>query len=297
MLGRNFKRGRRGGTIKGWLAAVVCVSFVFSCISCGSGFYGTNSRSVTGILGALEEEVSVLEKQLLDKREEEIRRMRFVSGKLRGREVVIAKTGIGKVNAAMVTTLLLERFRPSEIIFTGIAGGINPELLPGDVVIGERTAQHDLGMLSPDGLINRGEISPVTGERNPVFFEADERLLGLAERAAEEVGLGPIETREGKRVPKIIKGVIVTGDIFAASTAKSIELREKLRADAVEMEGAAVAQVCYEFGVPCIVIRSISDKAGEESLAELDEYLDVAAGNAAALTAELVECLGRQKGF
>jgi adenosylhomocysteine nucleosidase len=293
MQGRRFKCGRRGGTIEGWLATVVCVSFIFSCVSCDSGFYGTDSRAVTGILGALEEEVSILEEQLLDKREEEIRGMRFVSGSLRGREVVIAKTGIGKVNAAMVTTLLLERFEPSEVIFTGIAGGINPELLPGDVVIGERTAQHDLGMLRPDGLINRGEISPVTGERNPVFFEADERLLEMAERAAGEVKLGPIETREEKRVPKIIKGVIVTGDIFAASTAKSIELRENLGADAVEMEGAAVAQVCYELGVPCIVIRSISDKAGEESLAELDKYLGVAAGNAAALTAELVECIGR----
>ena len=235
----------------------------------------------------------MLQGQLEEKEVHEIEGIKFVSGRLKGRRVVVAWTGIAKVNAAMTTTLLIEHFRPDEVIFTGIAGGINPQLGVGDVVIAEKTAQHDLGTLTPAGLRNEGVRNPVTGEHNPVFFPADERLLELAQRAGQKVKFEKIETDAGERTPKVVKGIVVTGDIFVSSTAKCIELRDRLGADAVEMEGAAVAQICYQHNVPCLVIRSISDKADEKSIDDMQRFLYTAAKNSATLVAEMVGASSR----
>ncbi len=265
------------------------ISIILLCGSCASVFQGQVSEQVTGILGALDEEVAILQGQLADSKQQTIEGVSFVSGKLRGKKVVIAQTGIGKVNAAMTTTLMIEHFGPGEIIFTGIAGRINPELSIGDIVIAEKTAHHDMGIITEAGLENTGEINPFDGARNPVYFPADVRLLKLAEEAAEKIKLTPVKTVAGKRAPRIVKGVVVTGDVFVASAAKVAELRRKLGADAVEMEGAAVAQVCYQRRIPCIVIRSISDKADEESLVDADRFTMLAAVNSAALVAQMVE--------
>ena len=272
-------------------AAFVCVSIILLCNSCNLVSSGTNSAPITGILGAFPKEVVMLEEQITEKKEQTIEGKRFVVGRLSGRRVALTWTGIGKVNAAMTTTLMIEHFKPNEVIFTGIAGGINPDLLPGDIVIAERVAHHDLGVVTPSGFEARGVINPLTGRRNPVFFPANERLLKLAELTAKEVELEPLKTSIGERVPRIIKGVVVTGDAFIASSAKGIELREKLGADAVEKEGAAVAQICYQRGIPYLVIRSISDKADEKAREDLEKFLKMAAENSARLVARIAEHL------
>jgi adenosylhomocysteine nucleosidase len=125
--------------------------------------------------GAFENEVILLEDKLTDADEQTIERVRFASGTLCGQRVVVAWTGVGKINAAMTTTLLIEHSKPSRIIFTGIAGGANPQLHPGYIVIAEKTAYHDMGTLWPDGLYRRGVKNRLTGWENPVFFPADER--------------------------------------------------------------------------------------------------------------------------
>jgi len=276
------------------LGVVICISVSLLCGSCSSAFVEANSGPITAILGAFDEEIVTLDEQLTDRRDLEIEGIRFVTGELKARRVVLACTGIGKVNAAMTTTLLIEHFRPDEVIFTGIAGGINPELFPGDVVIAEKTAQHDLGTLTPSGLENKAVRNPVDGMRNPVFFLADERLLKLAELAAKHVKLEAIETGAGKRPPKVVKGVVVTGDVFAASAVKCSELRNRLGADAVEMEGAAVAQICYQQQTPCLVIRGISDKANDESLEDVHMFYRMAAENSASLVAKIAELLASE---
>ena len=270
------------------LVTVVCISVILLCSSCNSALVKSDSEPITAILGAFGQEVEMLQEQLEDKEVHEIEGIKFVSGRLKDRRVVVAWTGIAKVNAAMTTTLLIEHFRPDEVIFTGIAGGINPQLCVGDIVIAEKTAQHDLGILTPAGLENEGVRNPVNGRQNPVFFLADERLLELAQRAGQKVKFEKIDTDAGERTPRVVKGVIVTGDIFASSTAKCIELRDRLGADAVEMEGAAVAQICYQRDIPCLVIRGISDKANEESIEDVHKFLHLAAKNSATLVAEMV---------
>jgi len=272
------------------------VLLVFMCLFLSFGFlsYGDHGP-VTGILGAFSEEIEYFDGNIGDRHVQTIEGMPFVTGKLEGRQVVLALTGIGKVNAAMTATLLLEHFKPDEVLFTGIAGGINPDLFPGDIVIAEKTVQHDLGRLTPEGIIYRGMRNPLTGIRNPVFFPADPELLKLAEASGKRIKLDSIQASSTVRIPKIITGIVVTGDVFVASPSKKIELREKLRADAVEMEGAAVAQICWQHEVPCLVIRSLSDSANEQAEVDIDMYREIAARNAALLVEDIVKQLAAGK--
>ena len=250
----------------------------------------TRPELLTGILGAMPVEIQMLEGQLQGKRTEKFLGVTFHTGTLNGRKVVLAASGIGKVNAAMTATLLLDHFRPSEVLFTGVAGGISPELAPGDIVIGEKTAQHDYGELTPQGF----RPQP-TGKQIPLLMNAPERLLTLAEAAAKGAALEKVPTTQGDRVPRVIRGVIVTGDIFVSSPAKTAELRQLFNADAVEMEGAAVAQVCWQQNVPCLVIRCVSDKADATAIADFERFVKVAAANSAKLTLAMLKLLAKSQ--
>ena len=284
----------------------VCISVILLLGSCSSPvrFAGEaaevkvvkekSSEPVTAVLGAFEQEIILLEDELTDAQEQIIEEIRFVSGKLRGKKVVIAYTGIGKVNAAMTTTLLIEHFKPDKVIFTGIAGAVNRQLQPGDIVIAEKTAHHDMGTVWPEGLFHKGVKNRLSGWENPVFFDGDEQLLKLAERAAQQVELRSIRIISGQRSPKVVKGVVVTGDSFIASAEKCAELRKKLNADAVEMEGAAVAQLCFQRGIGYLVIRSISDNADEGAVLDKQTFYLLAAKNSSSLVIEMLGLLGAE---
>jgi adenosylhomocysteine nucleosidase len=201
------------------------------------------------------------------------------AGRLGGRPAVVAVTGVGKVNAAMTTALLIERFSPTAAIFSGVAGALDPELQPGDVVIGETLVQHDLVYHTDEGAVPRSVRNPASGVENPIVLPASPRLLA---RAREVAGRVELEAVGGApRAPRLLFGTIATGDSFVGSRAKREELRQKLGARAVEMEGAAVAQVCHQHGVPFLVVRGLSDRAGSDARAEARRHLDIAARNAA----------------
>ena len=247
-----------------------------------------NAAPVTAILGAFDKEVTLLEDRLTDRQQRTIEGIRFTSGLLNGRHVVVAWTGVGKVNAAMTTTLLIEHFKPKHVIVTGIAGAVNPELRPGDIVIATKTAHHDIGTVWPEGLFFKGVKNRLDGLENPVFFPADDELLKVARRAVDHIKLKAIETVTDSKPPKIITGVVVTGDSFIASAGKCAELRKRLDADAVEMEGAAVAQMCYQRRIGCLVIRSMSDNADEGAVFDKQMFYLLAAGNSADFVAEMM---------
>ncbi|MHC4118076.1 MAG: 5'-methylthioadenosine/adenosylhomocysteine nucleosidase [Planctomycetota bacterium] len=275
------------------ISQMICLPVALLCVCCGAASLAKESKStpVTAILGAFEREVTLIEDRVKQRRDRRIEGIRFVSGKLNGQDVVVTWTGVGKVNAAMTATLLIEHYRPQRIIFTGIAGGVNPDLQPGDIVIADRTAHHDMGTFWPEGLFCKGVKNRLDGIENPVFFPADPNLVKLAQRASTLADFQSIKTAKGERDPKIIRGVVVTGDSFIASTDKCAELRKKLEADAVEMEGAAVAQICYQREVPCLVIRSISDNADEGAVLDKQMFYIMAARNSAGLVAEMVGLL------
>ncbi len=255
------------------------------------------STDITAIVGAFNKEVEPIESQLAQKQSRQIEGITFTTGTLHGRKVVVVWTGIGKVNAAMTTTLLLEHFRPHEVIVTGIAGAINPNLRPGDVIIAERTCQHDLGLLTDKGIEHQGVINRLAGERNPVFLRADPRLLQFAEQAAGKVAIDK-PSQGADRTPRISKGIIITGDVFVMAVPKRAELRERLGADAVDMEGAAVAQICHQRGIGHIVIKAVSDSADEKAMQDVDVFEKLACSNSATVVVKIVELLGtaRQAG-
>lgn len=253
-----------------------------------------DSGTLTGILGAMQLEVSILTEALENPVPQTVQQLKFTTGKLNGRNVVVAKAGIGKTNAAFTAALLLERFKPAEVLVTGIAGGLNPELGPADIVVAEKIAHHDFGNLTAQGLESKGTRNPVTGQRNPIFFPGDARLLGLADVSAARLKLEPLKTATGERTPKIIKGTVVTGDVFVAHAEKSAALRKDFNADAVEMEGASIAQVCFQQGVPCLVIRSLSDMADATAVKDSANFNKIAAGNSAKLVRDIVAQLANE---
>jgi adenosylhomocysteine nucleosidase len=244
---------------------------------------------LTGILAAMDSEAAPLLQRISGKQTQKFMGIEFITGHLEGHSVVLAVTGVGKVNAAMTTMLLLDHFHPGQVLFTGIAGGLNADLEPGDVVIAAKVAHHDLGNITADGLKPFGARNPVDKERNPVFFPCDAVLVDLARSVCERTPLQA--TTDCIRPAKTICGVIVSGDTFITVKEKAKALRTQFGADAVEMEGAAVAQVCYQQKTPFLILRSLSDSANEKANADLEKNFRIAAENSARVLTSLVAAL------
>jgi adenosylhomocysteine nucleosidase len=247
----------------------------------------TYSQGITAILGAFDKEVKLLQDSLKKPQTIQFRGLTFMVGKLNGQEVVVAETGIGKANAAMTTALIIERFEPKQVIFTGIAGAIQEDLEPGDMVIADRTTYHDYFTVRSDLQPSRQTRNPISKESNPTDFQGDTQLLAQAQKAATKVSF--LKMCADCASPKVITGLVVTGDQFISSKKKVKQLRQDFNAAATEMEGATVAQVCFQLKVPCIVIRSMSDKADKHARKTMLNFATVAATNSANLVRGMLE--------
>ena len=246
------------------------------------------AQPVVGVLG-ISREIAPIERRLQDTREVSIRGYVFRVGKLDGRSIVVGRSGAGKVNAAIVTTLLIDEFKPRVVLFTGTAGAVDPALRPGDVVIGAKVAQHDVGLQATDGIRLRGLRNAVTGDLDPLLVPAPEALLSLARRSAKDMHLPAIRTDSGEdHVPHIVEGVIVTGDVFLSDATRRETLRSTLSATAIEMEGAAVIQTCRQFSVSCLVVRGITDRADDQAMTSYERFLAIASEHAATLVAAII---------
>ncbi|RKR83756.1 adenosylhomocysteine nucleosidase [Mucilaginibacter gracilis] len=243
-------------------------------------------KNTTGILGAFGAEVSLIHSLIQDAKELTIQNIKFTEGTLNGHHVVLAQTGMGKVNAAITTTLMLDHFAPSQVLFTGIAGGVDPDLSPGDLVIGSKLAYHDYGSITPDGMLRRATQSAVTQMPNPEYFPCSANLITLAQQVSSNIQFQNVG-RAG-RSPKVVTGVIVTGDVFVSSNTATQQLWANMHAEATEMEGAAVAQACWQQKVPFLVIRSLSDSASNNAHDDVAAFYQTAAHNSATLVMAIV---------
>ncbi|HWK11238.1 MAG TPA: 5'-methylthioadenosine/adenosylhomocysteine nucleosidase [Vicinamibacterales bacterium] len=245
------------------------------------------SGRLVAVIG-ITREIAPVEARLQSPAVERIRDVMFTSGTIDGARIITARVGVGKVNAAEATTLLLDHFSPAAVIFSGTAGAVDPDLNPGDVVVGTAVGHHDFGTVTASAFVRGPTRDPASGQLDPLFFPAGPELLAAARRAAVTVKPSRLPDAEPGGVPKIIEGVIVTGDSFISSAARRDELRGALKASVVEMEGAAAAQVCARFGVPVIVIRSVTDRAQAQAMPSYLQFVDLASRNAADLAVATV---------
>jgi adenosylhomocysteine nucleosidase len=215
------------------------------------------------VLGAVEAEVWPVIDNLSQARETRWNDQAIFQGKIESQEAVVMPTGVGKVRTAASVQHLLDRFPIEAIIFTGAAGAINPEVKIGDVIIGEKTVQHDYDT-GGKGLLE---------EMKTTWFEADPGLVALAVRAGQDTELGD----------RLRIGTILTGDQTIVDSRKRAWLRQTFRGDCVEMEGAAVASVCARNNVPFVLIRAITDFADENARTDFRQNRSQAAMNSAAV--------------
>ncbi|MFB5266304.1 5'-methylthioadenosine/adenosylhomocysteine nucleosidase [Paenibacillus enshidis] len=209
---------------------------------------------VIGLIGAMDEEIELLLSGMQTARKTVKAGITYTEGMLHGHRVVVCKSGVGKVNAAVTTQILIDRFGVNSVIFTGVAGAVNPELNIGDIVISSTCMQHDMDVTPlgfARGIIPYQDISE---------FAADSRLIQLAEMACRARG------------DRYLTGKVLSGDQFVASRETVTTLYTEMGGACTEMEGAAVAQACHMNGAPFVVLRSMSDKADGSAHVNFAEF-------------------------
>ncbi len=215
-----------------------------------------NQSNRIGIMAAMPEELQALLDRMVDDTPVTLGGRTFWCGQLQGVEVVVVLSGIGKVAAAITTTLLLQAFEVNELWFTGVAGGLAPQVQVGDVVVADALVQHDM-------------------DASPLFARHELPGLGLSHLQAPAALIDEVVGVVAQAQPQPVhRGLVLSGDQFVASAGQVAELVQRLPgALAVEMEGAAVAQVCHAFDRPCVIVRTISDRADEAAPQDFGRFI------------------------
>lgn len=228
-----------------------------------------------GIIGAMDEEIALLKEKLEVVTAKEMIGLSFLVGRMFGKSVVLVRSGIGKVNAAICAQVLVDHFAVDYIINIGVAGAVQEGLSIGQVVISEDAVQHDLdasALGDPVGTIPRMSVS---------CFKADEALVEIAMAASKELSLTP---------PAVI-GRIASGDQFIATKEGKARIWQTVKGSCAEMEGAAIAHACYLNKIPFVIIRSISDGADEEAQMSYEEFVPLAAKVSSEMAEKILEAI------
>lgn len=212
-----------------------------------------------GIIAAMDEEVEAIKKIMNNVSIKQIYELEFIIGKINKRDIVLVKCGVGKVNAARTTQILIDNFELDFVINVGTAGSLNENIEIGDVVIAEKLVQHDFDITA--GGHEKGYITN-TGK----YFYSDKDLVEKARKTMQEM----------KEQFNQFIGTIATGDIFVQDIQVKDRIKKEFDADCAEMEGAGIAQVCILDNIPFIVIRAISDKPNGNNNIDFETYLQMA---------------------
>jgi adenosylhomocysteine nucleosidase len=247
-----------------------------------------------GLICAIPQELAHLRNALAHAWSEELAHARFDKGGLDGSEVVLAGAGIGKVNTALVATLLADRFRCRTIVFSGVAGGLDPDLHIGDVVIADRTLQHDAGVIEDERLhtYQAGHV-PFFNPADRLGYPADPDLLARVRERLDGFILPPLSKAAGghDQPPRVAYGTILSGDQYLHCEVTRDRLHRELGGRAIEMEGGALGQVCEAFGIPWLDIRALSDLAGRDSRFDFMAFVDEVAASSANILRQILPVL------
>ncbi len=232
---------------------------------------------VYGIICAMPQEFGVLEKEIQNKTSVSVFGREFICGNINGNEVVAVVSRIGKVAAAVTTALLIDRFKVDAVLFCGIAGGLLDGIKIGDIVVGTGCVQHDFYLSDNDifriPLLNISNI--------PCDAALSERCknaaIGFAKKSRGDAEICAFYDSVGIDLPRVYSGIIASGDQFISDGERKDWIKNNVEGVAcVEMEGAAVAQACFEANVPCAIIRVISDGADADADMNFDKFVDAA---------------------
>lgn len=223
------------------------------------------------IIGAMEQEITLLRAQISQCKTSTVAYLKVYTGTVGGNWVCLVQCGIGKVASAAATAILIKEYTPDAVINTGSAGGFDPELNIGDVVIATQLLHHDVNV-SHFGY-ELGQVPQM-----PAYYESDPKLVAIAQNAISDLpGI------------KVKTGLVCSGDSFVGSDEAANIIKANFpNMAAVEMEGAAIGQVCHLMKTPFVVIRSLSDIAGKTSTISFDSYLETAAKNSAQLVLNII---------
>lgn len=226
---------------------------------------------ILGIIGAMDEELEILLKDMDLHEEKKMANMTFNKGNLWNNEVVSVVCGIGKVNAAICTQILISNFNVDKVINVGVAGGISKDIYPGDIVIADNLVEHDMDTTA------FGDAYGQVPRLDTFDFKCDSTLVELARKACAKV--------EGINT---FVGRIVSGDVFVDSLEKIKWLEAEFSALSCEMEGASIAHTCYLNNIPFVVIRSISDNANNGAHMDFKKFTPIAVKNSTVILKEML---------
>ena len=247
-----------------------------------------------GLICAIPQELAHLQGALESDEAIAVGGVRFDRGRLDGHEVVLVGAGIGKVNTALVATLLADRFGCRVIVFSGVAGGLDPALRIGDVVIADRTVQHDAGVIEHERITTyqAGHV-PFFNPTDRLGYPLDPALVDRLRARLADFSLPPLSHAAGGEgaAPRIVFGTILSGDQYVHCEATRQRLFRELGGAAVEMEGGALGQVAEAFGIPFLDIRALSDLAGKDSRFDFAAFVSEVAGASAAILRHLLPVL------
>ena len=228
-----------------------------------------------GIIGAMDEEIELLLNKIDISETINIAKMKFYCGTIQGKEVVLVRCGIGKVNASVCTQILISEFKVTHIVNTGVAGAVYDELNIGDLVISKNVIQHDFNAKGFG--YKQGEIPRL----DKYIFDGDSYLIDISQRVSTEI----------LKETKALVGTILSGDIFVASPKTKEKLWSEFNGYCTEMEGAAIGHTCYLNDIPFVILRSMSDKADGSAHNNFNEFVEMAAKNSSLLIEKMVELI------
>ena len=227
-----------------------------------------------GIMGAMPEEIAPILEKMGSYKTISYANNNYYEAEYKGIKLIIAYSKIGKVFSTLTATTMIQKFGIEKLLFSGVAGAVNPKLKVGDLVVATKLAQHDLDITAfghPHGFVPEGKQ----------FVETDSSLIALSKEVAADMNL------------QVLEGVIATGDQFVCDVARKDFIATTFNADALEMEGASVAVVCDALNVPFFVLRAISDAADMDASFSFDAFLETSAVQSANFVINMVDKLAK----